>query len=256
MFGTYLPPPTSLSTAANIPAATRSLRVPQEVLTDALLEEVKVRCCFVGEGLESSINARDDSMELDLPPISEMTQSESEFSLPSTGASSDMSSNRASSDFSMVLDTRGPLADYTRGEGQLQALATLYTRHSTATELHMRVVPPSSQQAGTGQGTLIIPGWVRERAAEVLFEGGDVDESSVAEVILDALLKVAAHLHALASTFLTSGLGTNGPPKNARVVHLGRWWFIHVTRFHSTLAHRVAPGRHASIITFTTPRQT
>jgi actin-related protein 10 len=54
----------------------------------------------------------------------------------------------------------------------------------------MRVVPPVSQQTGTGRGTLIIPGWVRERAAEVLFEGGDVDESSVAEVILDALLKV------------------------------------------------------------------
>lgn len=54
----------------------------------------------------------------------------------------------------------------------------------------MRVVPPESQQTGTGRGTLIIPGWIRERAAEVLFEGGDVDESSVAEVILEALLKV------------------------------------------------------------------
>ena len=39
--------------------------------------------------------------------------------------------------------------------------------------------------APTGRGTLIIPGWVRERAAEVLFEGGDVDESSVAKVMLD-----------------------------------------------------------------------
>jgi len=35
----------------------------------------------------------------------------------------------------------------------------------------------------------MIPGWIRERAAEVLFEGGDVDEVSVAEVILDSLLK-------------------------------------------------------------------
>jgi hypothetical protein len=53
----------------------------------------------------------------------------------------------------------------------------------------MRVVPPFVQQNGTGRGTLVIPGWIRERAAEVLFEGGDVDESSVAEVILEALLK-------------------------------------------------------------------
>ena len=42
----------------------------------------------------------------------------------------------------------------------------------------------------TGRGTLLIPGWVRERAVEVLFEGGDVDESSVAEVILDCLMRV------------------------------------------------------------------
>ena len=32
-----------------------------------------------------------------------------------------------------------------------------------------------------------IHGWVRERAAELLFEGGDVDGSSVAKVILELL---------------------------------------------------------------------
>ena len=78
------------------------------------------------------------------------------------------------------------------GESRVQALATMYGRHSTATDIHMRVDPPTSQQTGTGRGTLIIPGWIRERSAEVLFEGGDVDESSVAEVILDTLLKVLA----------------------------------------------------------------
>jgi actin-related protein 10 len=66
----------------------------------------------------------------------------------------------------------------------------MYKRHSTATDIQMRVMPPPSQQAGTGQGTLIIPGWIRERSAEVLFDGGDVDESSLAELILDTLLKV------------------------------------------------------------------
>lgn len=81
-----------------------------------------------------------------------------------------------------------------QSENHLQALASMYTRHSTATEIHLRVVPPVAQQTGTGRGTLIIPGWIRERAAEVLFEGGDVDESSVAEVILDALLKVTGPL--------------------------------------------------------------
>jgi hypothetical protein len=52
------------------------------------------------------------------------------------------------------------------------------------------VDPPPLSPTGTGRGTLIIPGWIRERAAEVLFEGGDVDECSVAELILDVILKV------------------------------------------------------------------
>jgi actin-related protein 10 len=78
-------------------------------------------------------------------------------------------------------------------ENHLQAIATMYTRHSTATDLSIKVVPPVSQQMGTGRGTLIIPGWIRERAAEFLFAGGDVDECSVAEVVLESLLKVRVY---------------------------------------------------------------
>ena len=194
LFGTYLPPPTSLSAAANIPIATRSTRVPLEVLTDAVIDETKSRCCFVSEALEdsaygSSTVVADNPFEME-PPPSDSTQSESEFSHLSVGADSNASSHQGSSEFSVVSNVRASPADRVTGEGHLQALATMYSRHSTATDLHMSVVPPSSQQTGTGRGTLIIPGWIRERAAEVLFEGGDVDESSVAEVILDALLKV------------------------------------------------------------------
>jgi actin-related protein 10 len=193
LFGTYLPPPTSLSAAANIPAANRSTRVPEEILTDAVIEEIKTRCCFVGNVLDSSemrsISPSGEDPEIDVPP-SDPATSESEFSRGSAGPESTTSSQQASSEFSVVSHPRIHGANQPRNENHLQALASLYTRHSTATELHMRVVPPVSQQTGTGRGTLIIPGWVRERAAEVLFEGGDVDESSVAEVILDALLKV------------------------------------------------------------------
>ncbi|KAJ7455301.1 actin-domain-containing protein [Mycena galericulata] len=215
LFGTYLPPPTSLSAAANIPAANRSMRVPQEVLTDAVVEEIKARCCFVGDGLGPSNNdTRDvtpgeEGSEMEIPP-SDSTQSESDFSL--AGRESNFSSHRASSEFSIISNPRVPAAHNHPGEGHLQALATLYKRHSTATELQMRVVPPSSQQTGTGRGTLIIPGWVRERTAEVLFEGGDVDESSVAEVILDSLLKVPVDLRkTLASSILVVG-GTSMLP--------------------------------------------
>ncbi|KAG6857384.1 hypothetical protein H0H87_004746 [Tephrocybe sp. NHM501043] len=203
LFGTYLPPPASLSAAMNVPSANRATHVPQEVLVDSVIEEIKTRCCFVGEVLSSPIDTReitpaeDEESEIDFPPSSDTTHSGSDFS---------HAGRESVSEFSVVSNPRVPPSDAPRGENHLQALATMYTRHSTATDLHMRVVPPPSQQTGTGRGTLIIPGWVRERAAEVLFEGGDVDEASVAEVILDALLKVPVDLRkTLASSILLCG---------------------------------------------------
>ncbi|KAI0648997.1 actin-domain-containing protein [Trametes meyenii] len=215
MFGTYIPPATSLSAAMNIPAASRSVRVPQDVLTDKVIDEIKTRCCFVGDPLDTDSNGAaaaarasspgmgDTSSELDLPP-SDPALSESEFSR----VSADLDSNfAASSGFSVVSHSQVPGMDAPHaGESRVQALATMYGRHSTATDIHMRVDPPPAQQTGTGRGTLIIPGWIRERAAEVLFEGGDVDESSVAEVILDCMLKVPVDLRkTLASTILVVG---------------------------------------------------
>ncbi|KAI0749669.1 actin family [Daedaleopsis nitida] len=214
MFGTYIPPATSLSATMNIPAATRSTRVPQDVLTDKVIDEIKTRICFVGEPLESenpshpmSPGPGDSSSELDLPP-SDPAFSESDFSRVSADMDSNFSSQHAaSSGYSVVSHSQLAGIDQPHaGESHIQALATMYGRHSTATDIHMRVDPPPSQQTGTGRGTLIIPGWIRERAAEVLFEGGDVDESSVAEVILDTLLKVPVDLRkTLASSILVIG---------------------------------------------------
>ena len=200
LFGTYLPPPTSLSAAVNLPASSRSTRVPLEVLSDAVLEEIKTRCSFVGEAMDTALDSSvmapmgEDPMDLDVPP-SDSAPSESDFSRIS--ADRDSNTGPASSDFSIVSRSQvlpGRSGRSGAGEHQLQALANLYMRHSTATDLHLRVTPPASQQAGTGLGTLIVPGWIRERGAEVLFEGGDVDESSVAETILDCLLKVRSFL--------------------------------------------------------------
>ncbi|KAF7795277.1 hypothetical protein EIP86_006430 [Pleurotus ostreatoroseus] len=215
MFGTYLPPPTSLSGSVNIPTANRSTRVPEEVLTDAVIEELKTRCCFVGDALDSDAGnstfvAHDDNGADLGPPPSDIT-SESEFTRVSKDV--DMESNfssqqAASSGFSVVSHSHVAPSIGRSGppEKHLQALASLYTRYSTATDLRIRVEPPPSQQTGTGRGTLLVPGWVRERAAEVLFEGGDVDESSVAEVILDSLLKVPVDLRkTLASSILVVG---------------------------------------------------
>ncbi|EDR08713.1 fungal specific actin related protein [Laccaria bicolor S238N-H82] len=232
MFGTYLPPPTSLSAAVNIPAANRSTRVPQDVLTAKVVEEIKTRCCFVGDILKGANEtsgretpSEDFGSEMDAP-ISDAAHSESDFS--HSGFDSVVSSHGDSSEFSIIPSSHTRPMNKSSGESHLQALATMYKRHSTATDLHMRVEPPPSQQTGTGRGTLIIPGWIRERAAEVLFEGGDVDEGSLAETILNALLKVPVDLRkTLASSILVTG-GTAMLPG-------------FIPRLHAELLHSIAP---------------
>ena len=193
LFGTYLPPPTSLSAAVNLPASSRSTRVPLEVLSDGVLEEIKTRCSFAGEAMDTSLDSGvvsplgESPMDLDLQP-SDSAPSESDFSRVS--ADRDSNAGPPSSDFSVVSRSQVLPGRSSGGEHHLQALANLYMRHSTATDLRLKVTPPASQQTGTGLGTLIVPGWIRERGSEVLFEGGDIDESSIAETILDCLLKV------------------------------------------------------------------
>ncbi len=197
LFGTYHPPIQSLSAPATqpTPASARATRVPEELLTDALIEELKTRCCFVGDTIDLDVRIATTAAYEGPGTPSERAMSESGFSSASGDEGSvDSASQRTptSSGFSAVAPSQAPSSiDGPRpGESHLQSLANLYTRTSTATDLRIRVEPPPSQQTGTGRGTLLVPGWIRERAAEVLFEGGDVDESSVAEVILDSLLKV------------------------------------------------------------------
>ncbi|KIJ62831.1 hypothetical protein HYDPIDRAFT_135248 [Hydnomerulius pinastri MD-312] len=231
LFGTYIPPPSSLS-AVSPPLSSRSTRVPQEILTDALVEDIKTRCCFVSSALEMNNDAMRSSSpapasEPDLPPSSDSAMSESEFSRASEGMESIESSQQASSEFSIVSHPQQPSAS-SSGENHLQVLANMYMRHSNATDIQLRVTPPISQQMGTGRGTLIIPGWIRERAAEVLFEGGDVDESSVAEVILEALLKVPVDLR---KTLVSSILVTGGTPMLPGFI----------PRLHTELLHAIEP---------------
>ncbi|KAH0833331.1 hypothetical protein J3R83DRAFT_12399 [Lanmaoa asiatica] len=208
LFGTYIPPPLNLS-SVNTPLSSRTSHVPQEILTDALVEDVKTRCCFVSTALELHRDTMRSSSpapasESDLPPSSDAAMSESEFSRASEGVESLSSSQHASSEFDVVSVPRQ--SESGGREGRLQMVANMYTRHSTATDIQLRVVPPASQQLGTGRGTLVIPGWIRERAAEVLFEGGDIDEHSVAEVLLEALLKVPVDLRkTLVSSILVTG---------------------------------------------------
>ena len=257
MFGTYIPPATSLSATMNIPAASRSIRVPQDILTDKLVDEIKTRICFVGEPIDPDTGGpahsqaqSPDPSEHDLPP-SDPALSESEFSRVSADIDSSFSAQSVSG-FSVVSHSQLAGMDPALKEDRVQALATMYGRHSTATDIHMRVDPPPSQQTGTGRGTLIIPGWIRERAAEVLFEGGDVDESSVAEVILDTLLKVRPYMRIyplVRHKFISRPIwiGPSRSPENPRICDSRRRGHTHAPGIHSPPPSRAYSRREPNL---------
>lgn len=67
----------------------------------------------------------------------------------------------------------------------MAVLADRY-RGSTAAEWHLSI--PNAR--GHGPSTLIVPGWIRERAAEVLFGDGPDEAESISELVLDTLVKV------------------------------------------------------------------
>lgn len=189
-FGTYHPPFASLAGSAN--TAPRPTRVPPEILTDAVVEGIKTSCCFVGRPLDptsyvedlsdivgirsrmiSPTSANDDRMDIDTEPSRTLR-----VEIPS-GRRSGIQSGAQSG-------AQTPLSQAPTAQG---TWASRYEQQSTATDFLVHVNPPPPL-AGTGRGSIRIPGWVRERAAEVLFQECDVDEASVAEVILQTTLKV------------------------------------------------------------------
>ncbi|CAG8433384.1 8109_t:CDS:10 [Ambispora gerdemannii] len=79
-----------------------------------------------------------------------------------------------------------------------------YASISSATEIYYPITL-SKHGRERQMGTLVLPGWIRERAAEVLFEG-DEDESSIVGCLLECLLKTPIHLRQpLAASILLIG---------------------------------------------------
>jgi actin-related protein 10 len=144
-FGTYVPPTTPF--ASSSVAQPQPGPVPDDILTNDLLEDIKAQGCFV----------------------SDLVDLEPEEPEPST---EEMDVDRPEPDvYDEASDVR-----------LMRRLERRWASRSTATDVTLPI---------PGKGTLLIPGWVRERAAEVLFEPGDEDEANVSEVLLECLLKVS-----------------------------------------------------------------
>ncbi|KAG8748259.1 hypothetical protein FRC10_007649 [Ceratobasidium sp. 414] len=208
-YGTYIPPqPTLSGPATSVPAAQRATRVPVQILTDSLLETIKTRACFVGEPIPREQAQEEDTdpdvTMMDAAPSSSSASDAGMYDTPpSSEAHYPTATSSATGSVSGASSATGGAGGGRRVE---RGPDDPMMAHSRATDLRIAV------GAGVGRGVVIIPGWIRERAAEVLFTGGDVDERSIAEAVLDSLRKVPVDLRKeLISSILVVG-GTSMLP--------------------------------------------
>lgn len=134
--------------------------MPDEVLTMAVVEEIKTRACFV-----------DPDMPEDGPSTLSSSDKDKPYIINSCDYVSTASSEADREAYSSFRHSRLK-RKYVADEGNA----------SEATTLTLRL--PS--------GTLSIPGWLRHACTDIFFDSiGDVDEPSIPELVLDCLLKVS-----------------------------------------------------------------
>ncbi|KAF8312521.1 actin-like ATPase domain-containing protein [Clavulina sp. PMI_390] len=212
-YARYTPPMGVVSSA--VPQATA---VPDDVLTDSVLEDIKTRMCFVSEPL--LVSSRPNS------PIASTTQDTTGTGDESQSDASERERSSSSTSMRMDIDPRrrslGSQPTRARVSRTTGHLRDHYMQQSNATELALRIPGPATvaPNAIVSRATLTIPGWVRERAAEMLFDSGDLDESGCAELILDSLLKTPVDLRKeLAGSIVVSG-GTSMLPGFITRLHM------------------------------------
>jgi actin-related protein 10 len=186
-FATFIPPTTNANNTSNTQSNLARIpkgKVPQDVLTPDFLDEVKAKALFVA-------------------PSFKVDESEEETTFHQTMETQDISSgwtmtapyseqDEASDEILMeLLGSR--YKSVSRARDMLINLPLPTREHVVpATQPSTIGAPPSS--IASGRGSLIIPGWIRERAAEVFFEEGDEDDISLVDMILHALVKVSGRL--------------------------------------------------------------
>lgn len=99
-----------------------------------------------------------------------------------------------------LVSEDNPASDLNDSDPDEALVKHLYERYSQSAPLTKPVsfrVPsapaPTSASHNVGRGWIQVPGWIRERAAEVLWEEeeGDLDERGLAGVVLECLSRVS-----------------------------------------------------------------
>lgn len=166
---------------ASIATERRVERVPEDLLTPAVLDELMVRICAVARYLPPPEGGGGTEQERE-----ERLQEHYKTSGSREGSAKAMSVPIAS------LQTAEAWIE--EREAQLNAIPPQPTAAPGGSGYNSRA--QSRNQGYKQSALLVVPGWVRERAAEVLFEDGDAEEPSLPEVVLDCLLKVSHPQHA------------------------------------------------------------
>lgn len=122
--------------------------VPIAVLTDEVVDEIRERCCFIGE-------------KIDLIP-----------GVGVGGGGGWMESTEG--EYSELEDVK-----------LMNSLEAKYKSQSTRDGTTEVTFPIEG-----GKGWILVPGWVRERCGEALWDEGDEDEFSLVGGVLEALKKV------------------------------------------------------------------
>ncbi|GFZ50090.1 hypothetical protein JCM24511_07843 [Saitozyma sp. JCM 24511] len=169
---TYYPPPASLGNLARQPVKP----VPPGLLTDQLIERILAEGCFVGGIFVPRADETDEAMDVDLDAEQENAE--------------------------------------VQARREAGRLARRYADNSgsSAKDMRFRATPPGGSSKAMGTGTLVVPGWVRERASEILFGDAVDEDESIPGLILACVLKCPIDLRAaMLSNILVTG-GTSSLP--------------------------------------------
>lgn len=159
-FGRYSPPPQLSITSSATPIKPLQ-SVPEDLLTPEVLLDLLHRGCFVA------------------PNRTPTTETSSAFTR------------------SAPVELKEEY-DEAKDAAWMEYLGRRYRQHSSASSISIKVAPPASaaasapSSASNQKAFLLVPGWIRERAADVLFEPGNQDEPSIIEAMMTSLVKVSA----------------------------------------------------------------
>lgn len=185
-FGHYYPPFTpssgssfgqgsASSSLASGAGPSRRTKIPERMLTEGFLQDISAKALLVG----NPVKDQDVQVALD-----------------------------GSDDEEAYIQQ---LAERYGSEGIQATDLTIQVPASSRPPIHPPQQPSTLslatvQTAREARGSLVVPGWIRERACEVFFEPGDEDEASIVEMVLESLVKLPIDTRpALAGSILIVG---------------------------------------------------